>query len=155
MNSAQDEPMIILLLVLLEIKLSKHHPNIITSYRGISFIHQKILCWCTIAHSSLSPSLPSGEGSTNCLRFLLNLMNVQSSNIKIQSVGWYPLRLFAHWCISALFSSVWMNNPLRGWWYCCGAWKTCFQKHQQQYYHRLFLSRFHSYTFSSLKLFFY
>ena len=30
---------------------------------------------------------PSGEGSTNCFRFLLNLMNVQSSNIKIQSVG--------------------------------------------------------------------
>ena len=49
------------------------------------------MCWCTSAHSSLSPSLPSGEGSTNCLRFLLNLMNVQSSNIKIQSVGWYHL----------------------------------------------------------------
>ena len=34
---------------------------------------------------------PKREGSTNSLRFLLNLMNVQSSNIKIQSVGWYHL----------------------------------------------------------------
>ena len=53
---------------------------------------------------------PSGEGSTNCLRFLLNLMNVQSSNIKIQSLGWYHL----HDCAMAHQRYIFQGSPLMG-----------------------------------------
>ena len=154
-NTAQNEPIMILMLGLLESTLSKPNINIIVLFqqKSIHTLENKVLMHqCAIAqriskqkaspiparsrasllkieywtlkneaqsalniyfphhfgctsfadsihsvsdlrvHLSFFQYLNLSWGSTNCLRFLLNLMNVQSSNIKIQSVGWYPLR---------------------------------------------------------------